>query len=342
MRRVTKYTAYFAVVLSVSGLFALLYFFTNTSGDVSIYSLPKWLGGSSIVADTPVKIFVGGDIMLDRNVRNKIDASGFDSVFGDIRGLVAGDDIVVANLEGPFTSSPSITASLVNKALQFTFDPALAPKMREAGFTMLGLANNHTENFGTAGLVETRRHLSDANIQYYGDPENTGSQISTTTTVRGITVAFIGFHQFSNKGLQNVYDEITRLRPLADFIIVSPHWGIEYQATSTEYQQRVAHAFIDHGADAVIGTHPHVVEPLEIYNGKPIFYSLGNFVFDQNFSFETTHALALEIDLSRASATVSAHFNLIPITIDSSHTELASSTISAQVLENLGTTNGLK
>jgi poly-gamma-glutamate synthesis protein (capsule biosynthesis protein) len=89
------------------------------------------------------------------------------------------------------------------------------------------------------------------------------------------------------------------------------HAGVEYDPGYTLEQQAAAHAFIDAGADVVIGTHPHVVEPLEIYNGKPIFYSLGNFLFDQDFSFATTHGLAVNLVWTNGKTS----YQLIPIVI---------------------------
>ncbi len=94
--------------------------------------------------------------MLDRNVRNKIGVIGFDAFFAGVKDLISDADIAVGNLEGPFTPYPSKTASLVDKQLTFTFDPKLAPKLADLGFDILGLANNHTLNFGQEGLNMTR------------------------------------------------------------------------------------------------------------------------------------------------------------------------------------------
>ena len=297
--------------------------------DQSLHILPIEADTS---ATSTLNIFVAGDIMLDRNVRNKINKEGFDSVFGDIEKMVQGYDVVVANLEGPMTTNPSLTTSLKSKVLQFTFDPAMAPLLKNAGFTIFGLANNHTDNFGREGLAETRGYLANSNLAYYGDPEN-ATEVATTTTVHGITVAFVGFHQFSEENFPHVFNEIRRLHTLkeqgsVDYIIVSPHWGVEYKKTPTDYQQLLGHQFIDAGADAVIGSHPHVVETLETYKGKPIYYSLGNFVFDQNFSYDVTHGLALGITLKKNSISklTTSEYTLIPISMDYEHTMLGTST----------------
>src|SRR3990167_3816960 len=103
-----------------------------------------------------LSLLIVGDIMLDRNVRNKINEIGFEEFFKGVSDLISNADLAIGNLEGPFTMYPSLTASLKNKALQFTFDPTLANKLSSLGFDILGLANNHTLNFGLEGLEMTK------------------------------------------------------------------------------------------------------------------------------------------------------------------------------------------
>ncbi len=263
-----------------------------------------------------VSILIAGDIMLDRNVRNIINATSFDAFFGGVRDIVSSADIAVANLEGPFTNNPSLTASLVNKNLQFTFDPELAPKLAELGFDVLGLANNHTLNFGRQGLASTRMYVSEAGMKYYGEPNNQ-TEISTVVEKNGLKIALVGFHEFSYLNYDKVLAEIDRLRPDVDILIVSPHWGIEYQKEPTDFMRRWAWKFIDHGADAVIGAHPHIVGTSEEYNGKKVYYSLGNFSFDQYFSEDTMTGLAVRVDVEKQkSGDVSLSYTEIQIRID--------------------------
>lgn len=262
-----------------------------------------------------VSILVAGDIMLDRNVRNKINEIGFDAYFAGVRSLISEADIAVANLEGPFTSYPSRTASLVSKELVFTFDPALAPKLSELGFDIFGLANNHTLNFGREGLETTRDYLRNAGIFYYGEPNNS-EELSVIVEKNGIKVGFVGFHEFSYMNFDKVLAELDRVRPQADFLIVSPHWGPEYQTAPNENMKKWAHDFIDHGADVVLGAHPHVVGDTEIYKEKKIFYSLGNFVFDQYFSKETSEGLVVNIALEKVGDKIEPIYTLVRILID--------------------------
>ena len=262
-----------------------------------------------------IDILVVGDIMLDRNVRHIINKIGFDKFFSGVEGLVKRADIAVGNLEGPFTTYPSVTADLPNKALQFTFSPALAPKLAELGFDILGLANNHTLNFGREGLEMTRRYIGSSGMMYYGDPFNK-DEISTAVTKDGIKVAFVGFHEFYYVNFPKVFEEIKRLRREVDVLVVTPHWGNEYQKEPTEKMIKWAHEFIDSGADAVIGTHPHVVGISEKYKGKKIYYSLGNFVFDQYFSEETMNGLAIVINVTKKDNKIELDYEEIPVMVD--------------------------
>lgn len=265
--------------------------------------------------DSHLKVLVVGDIMLDRNVRNLINKNGFDSFFSGVKDLIKNADIAVGNLEGAFTTNPSITADLKNKALQFTFDPSLAPALSDLGFDILGLANNHSYNYGKQGLESTRRYIGSAGMLYYGDPFNK-DEISTIIIKNGIKIGFIGFHEFHYTNFENVLYEITKLKSEVDVIIVSPHWGIEYQKYPTTKMKEWAHQFIDNGADMVIGTHPHIVGDTEIYNDKKIYYSIGNFSFDQYFSEDTMKGLAVLINIDRKDDKISFTFEDIPVRVD--------------------------
>lgn len=250
-----------------------------------------------IIAPEPapkITLLVIGDMMLDRSVRRKIAAMGFDYLFTAVPDLFAGQDIVVANTEGSFTK---FTPNKNPHTFSFTFNPEFLPRLHELGFNFFGLANNHALNFGAAGLAQTKKFLTDNKINYFGDPQNK-NEMSMTTEIRGQKIAFIGYEGLDAASPDTTIAEIKKLRPQVDYLIVFPHWGTEYELKFTPAQQKLAHQFVDAGADMIIGTHPHVVEPLEIYQNKMIFYSLGNFIFDQTFSADTQMGLAVNIELS--------------------------------------------
>jgi len=241
----------------------------------------------------PVRAVFVGDIMLDRGVARHAARKGERSlVSDDIRALFAGADLRVGNLEGTITASSSV--ALVDASiLRFTFAPTLAETfLRDLNFSAVSSANNHGLDFGEEGLAETRENLKRWSIATFGDPLN-GSDEWASIDVRGKTVCLVGYHDLFAQNSERVAALLAKIEPECWRSAVVAHWGEEYQAAATDRQRLLARQFVDAGADLVIGAHPHVVQPSEIYRGVPIFYSLGNFVFDQDFSWATTHGIAV-------------------------------------------------
>ena len=178
--------------------------------------------------------------------------------------------------------------------------------LQELGIRVVTLANNHTLDFGRSPLSETLHTLDAAGILRVGAGENL-EEASAPRMIEagGKTIAFLGASRVipvgswnagaSQAGLFTTYDpallgkKIQETRPNCDFLAVYVHWGVEYESMPEEYQRELARAYIDAGADAVIGSHPHVLQGIEYYQGKPIFYSLGNFIFS-NGTYETMMA----------------------------------------------------
>lgn len=240
-----------------------------------------------------------GDIMLDRYVRTVLKTKGVEYPFAAIKPVLVDHDVVLGNLEGPFTKNASVAT---DTRLIFTFDPNIAPTLTDVGFTDLSLANNHTLNFGQTGLDQTRQVLRSAGLNYFGDPSNRHG-FGFIREVAGRKVAFIGYNALS-KGVATILSDIQEARGLADVVVVVPHWGNEYQLKFNNRQQSEAHQLIDAGADLILGAHPHVVQPFEIYKDKFIAYSLGNFLFDQYFSSDTLEGLMLRLTFSPESLAI--------------------------------------
>lgn len=240
-----------------------------------------------------------GDIMLDRNVAKAMGTKGLDYIFEKVKDpdnqLFGAADLLIANLEGPFAPRRMATS----KEIAFRFDPALAKELKFHGFTAFNLANNHVLDMGRFNAAFTRKVLTGQGLGHFGDELLEGKIFTWVATTTPERVAFLGFHATYRRP-----DRIKAAAALADahrrarYVIVNVHWGIEYSRTSTPQQQEFAHWLIDKGADAVIGHHPHVVEEMEMYKGKPIFYSLGNFIFDQYFSAATQEGLSVGLILS--------------------------------------------
>lgn len=262
---------------------------TTVATPTAVASETPWRLEYQPAATSPWTLTAVGDIMLDRHVRTTIQQHGPYFPFESIRQQLEGD-VVLGNLEGPLTDHASVAT---DTHLVFTFDEGLAAVLKDVGFTHLSLANNHSRNFGQAGLDNTRRVLQAAGLNYFGDPLNRPGY-DLVTTESGQSVAFIGYLGLT-AGLETVLDQIRQAETRGDYTIVMTHWGSEYQLGISVKAQRQAHQLIEAGADLILGAHPHVVEPFEIYHGKLIAYSLGNFLFDQYFSEDTLQGLLLRL-----------------------------------------------
>lgn len=233
------------------------------------------------------QILFVGDLMFDRGIRYYADKAGSNEfIFEKIRPQLLNQDLVVANLEGPITENKSRSLGTVPGSANnyiFTFDPSLAKTLYYQNIGLVGLGNNHILNFGNAGLESTKEYLKEAGIDYFGGPDTDKSIIKT---IDGIKIAFVNYNEFSGSlalEQSQTISEIQKLKGKADFIVVFCHWDVEYQTEPTEATKTLAHQFVNAGADLIIGSHPHVVQITETYNNKKIYYSLGNFVFDQYF-----------------------------------------------------------
>lgn len=264
------------------------------------------------VAPKEAEIIFVGDLMLDRYYRLLMDKNGTDWVTEKSRSIFDGQDLVIANLEGPITDKESVSAGTGwsnPSVLTFTFDPQQTVEfLKNNRINLVNIGNNHILNFGQEGLAQTESILEKNSIGYFGDPSD-DSKNYVSREVNGMKIGFVNYNQFTGRNAEKVAEQIKKAKTENDFVIIYTHWGNEYQLQENDSQKQKAHLFVDSGADLVIGTHPHVVQPVEIYRNKAIFYSLGNFVFDQFFSEDTKNGLAVGISLSENKQ----EFNLIPL-----------------------------
>jgi poly-gamma-glutamate synthesis protein (capsule biosynthesis protein) len=276
--------------------------------------------------DPVIGILFGGDMMFDRWIREKAMKRGNTFVFDGVRDELESHDLVVANLEGPITDKPSKSMTSVigsHDNYIFTFDPGWARTLAQEGIGPVSLGNNHISNQGQDGVVQTRKFLDDAGVPYFGD-QDADDRISIQD-IRGTSIAFVGYDEFSPDGKTHAFDDIARAKSLADIVILYAHWGSEYLPTRDDVRS-LAHSFVDAGCDAVIGSHPHVVQDSETYVGKTIYYSLGNFVFDQYQQADTKRGLLVSMTIDPSTKAVS--FRDIPIELcPDGSTSVASSDI---------------
>jgi len=243
-------------------------------------------------------ILIGGDIMLDRKIRSIGRKNGYDYIFASLGPLFRSADIVVVNLEGPITKNVSKTLLLngaTTKDLTFTFATATAKALSNAGITAVNLANNHTDNFGSQGVADTKQWLKNSNVKWFGSPWN-ASSTEFVIEKNGMKIGFVGYHAFQS-GIDRVINQIRNLSSQGIFVIVMPHWGDEYSTKPTEKMREQARSFINAGAKAVIGAHPHVIMENETIAGVPVYYSIGNLIFDQYFSPEVMKGKIISLEL---------------------------------------------
>ena len=214
-------------------------------------------------------------------------------------------DIAYCNLECPVSDQGRDRHHLYS----FRADPRALKGLTEAGFDVVSQANNHAFDWGAEALLDSLRRLRDQQIRAVGAGRNElGAHYPVILNRQGLRVAFLAYVDIDpsvasaradRPGVawlepERVLADIRFARPLADLVIVCPHWGVEYASRPTQTQIRLAHRMIDAGADLVVGSHPHVVQPLEQYHSHWIAYSLGNFVFDQKPA-ATRHGLMLRV-----------------------------------------------
>jgi poly-gamma-glutamate synthesis protein (capsule biosynthesis protein) len=201
-------------------------------------------------------------------------------------------DVAMVNLENPLTSS---TLGKSKKQLNFKADPESVKVLTAGGVDLVNLANNHAMDYEEPGLVETINTLNNAGIGHLGAGRDIKeARRPDIIEVKGQRIAYLGYYDsdlhsadFGKAGTNprrnnRVAEDIRALRGQVDWIVVNYHWGVELADYPGDWQIDLARFTIDQGADLVVGHHPHVLQGAEIYKGRPIVYSLGNFIFGGN------------------------------------------------------------
>lgn len=255
-----------------------------------------------------------GDLMLDRDMRTLIAKRGIGWPTEKIERLFWSQDLNVANLEGPITANPSVSfgsSEDEKRHFVFTFDSNGAKAfLQKNNINAVSIGNNHILNFKTEGLNETKNALALDKVDYFGDPLDKNNYF--LKNIDGRKIGIVNYNQFSGIDVETVTSLVKELKSKSDFVMVYAHWGREYQLKEDESQREKAHQFIDAGADLIVGSHPHVAQPMEIYKNKAIFYSLGNFIFDQYFSEDVKTRLALGAVLNGEKI----NFYLVPLYLE--------------------------
>lgn len=247
-----------------------------------------------------VSLLFLGDLMFDRYIRKIADSKGNDYIFQKMKEILSKNHLVIANLEGPITNKTSVSINSKRsekKQYQFTFDKSLADTLKKHNIALVNLGNNHALDFHREGLEQTQRYLDLAGVSYFGTPDKE-NQRSIMKNIGGVKIGFINYNQFAPESVNTTLDAIKKIKTQAELVIVYCHWGNEYQKEPGDRIRKLAHNFIDHGADLIIGSHPHVIQEKEEYRGKMIYYSLGNFIFDRYDRADTCRGLAVKVKIN--------------------------------------------
>ncbi|RIX43526.1 MAG: CapA family protein [Rhodocyclales bacterium GT-UBC] len=235
-------------------------------------------------------LILAGDIMLDDGPGRLIERGG--DPFAPFADILQAADYRIGNLECPVAEGGKPAD---NKIFSFRAKPAVLSRL-QGRFDAVSLANNHSGDYGQSAFVDTMGHLDRAGIAYFGGGHNLSEAHRPLWINRkGLKIAVLGYNEYKPRHFEaganwpgiawseddQVIDDIRAAKAAgADLVIPFMHWGWEKESTPDERQRSLARRMIDAGAALVVGGHPHVTQGAEIYRGKPIIYSLGNFVFD--------------------------------------------------------------
>ena len=254
------------------------------------FSLPGWAEKAE-----EIRLVFTGDVLLDRGVRTEIARHGADHLFSEaVDSVFRSADVVVGNLECPATA----IKAPVHKKFIFRAEPQWLHTLKRHGFTHLNLANNHSIDQGRRGLMDTRRNIikagmvpvgADSTMAAASQPVLLAQTPRKVWLVASLRLALENYAYLpakpcvSQEPTDSLLMQVSRIKkddPSA-VVIVSFHWGGEHTLEPVPSQRLEARGLIDAGADALICHHTHTLQSVEHYRGKPIYYSIGNFIFDQ-------------------------------------------------------------
>lgn len=259
--------------------------------------------------DNPVSLVFAGDIVLD-DTAGEVIARGQDP-FADFTSVFAGADIRIANLECVVAT----TGSAGEKNFTFRAHPRTLPVLKRH-FDALALANNHSGDYGREAFAEMLGLLQQSGLAQFGGGHNLSeAHAPLIIERRGLRIALLGYSEFMPRSFEadfdapgiawsedeQVVDDIRKARTQyrADIVIPVMHWGWENEPIANARQRQLARTMVDAGADAVIGGHPHVTQDIEHYQGKPIVYSVGNFVMKETDNANQRRGWVLRLQLDQ-------------------------------------------
>lgn len=249
------------------------------------------------------KILFVGDMFFDRYIRQVSDKKGGDFIFSCIDNFLKDSDLVVGNLEGSITDSSSVSVGTEAGSPEnfiFTFPPATAKLLAKNNIKMVNIGNNHIGNFGEWGIASTKKYLNEAGVNYFGN------ESIYRTKMGGTNISFVSYNEFNGDSAQKVAQKISDEKKDGQMVFVYAHWGDEYSGIPQRVKD-TANLFAKSGANLIIGSHPHIILPSESFDFAQdkktvVYYSLGNFIFDQYWNKDVSTGLVLEVHIGGGSA----------------------------------------
>jgi poly-gamma-glutamate capsule biosynthesis protein CapA/YwtB (metallophosphatase superfamily)/Tfp pilus assembly protein PilF len=280
--------------------------------------------------DDAFEMVAVGDMSLARGVNVDLYTGRSESPLRFVAPLIGRAQVAFGNLESPLTkrAKRAPTKGPRGGSIYLKGNPDYAFILTEAGFDVLSLANNHAMDYGEQGLSDTIYYLDQEEIKHVGaGPDLAAALAPADVDLDGFVVRFLAFNGVEPREYSagagkagtapldegTVTSAIARAKAGANLVVVSLHWGGESMAYPSSEQKRLAHRFVDAGADVILGHHPHVIQSVETYEGAVIAYSLGNFLFDSRFP-KRHYSTLLAIEVSRSRGILG--FRLIPIYIE--------------------------
>lgn len=299
----------------------------NTMEMLKNASKEKIIAEQGISSET-VTLSFAGDVFMDGSLRVLIDKNGIDYPWEMVKEYFQNDDITIINLE---TSITTRGQKWEDKLYNFKSDPQNLKALKEAGVEVVNLANNHTLDYGYEGFLDTLDYLEQYEIKRVGGGKNKEDALKGVILERkGVKIGILGFSRVvphvdwyatsKRPGIAGAYDahinevidRVTEMKKDVDILVLSIHWGEEGSNMPRQKEIDLARKLVDSGVDIIMGHHSHVLQGIEIYKGKPIFYSLGNFIFGSKSEIARETMIAQVVLKNKSISRV----HIIPCTIE--------------------------
>jgi poly-gamma-glutamate synthesis protein (capsule biosynthesis protein) len=311
--------------------------------------ITTWMGRAEEVktvelnSDQPFTMTMVGDVMMGRYVEEVTEKHGYEYLFRYMKPYFSNSDYVSGNYEHTALKEDVSNYKEADTPIRLNSNTSGVEAVKDAGFSVVSLANNHMMDYEEQGLLDTIDEFKSADMHYVGVGSNSAEAKNSIdyADVNGVRVATLGFTDVYGKdavskndkaGLLNsnpdllfemIGKAIDAKQGNADLVVVNMHWGQEYSTSTTARQTDLAKAIIDAGADIIIGHHPHVLQSFDVYKDGIIFYSLGNFIFDQGWTRTKDSAMVQYHLAEDGKATI----DVVPLQIEEATPRPATSSI---------------